>query len=120
MYFLQINSVDKNPTFIYMNMLYSSRTTDVFCPMLPDPANGVITYLSDIDAPFDYLTTATYSCNVGYGLSDSSSIRICGNTGEWSGVVPECNRKESFVLIDGKIFGNPIFPPDFEFCKHLW
>ncbi|XP_064384964.1 uncharacterized protein LOC135333878 isoform X2 [Halichondria panicea] len=64
---------------------------DVFCPMLSDPANGVITYFDDITAPFNYLTTATYSCNNGYGLSGSSFVRICGNTGEWSEIAPDCN-----------------------------
>ncbi len=73
--------------------------TAVACPMLLDPLNGVITYAVDTTAPFNYQTTATYSCNTGYGLSSISAVRICGNTEEWSGTAPTCNRKKHLFII---------------------
>ena len=65
----------------------------VFCPLLPNPRNGLINYASDTTAPFDYQTTAQYQCNLGYGLVSSSSgtSKVCGPTGEWIGIAPVCN-----------------------------
>ena len=51
-------------------------------------------------APFDYLTTATYSCNTGFGLSGGDTIRTCvgssSGPGEWDGTAPTCER-ECFI-----------------------
>ncbi len=67
----------------------------MFCSALPDLTNGVITYATDTIAPFDYLTTATYRCNSGYGPGSSPMglTRICGTAGEWTGTVVTCDRK---------------------------
>ena len=67
------------------------------CPDLPDPTNGRVTFSTDSLAPFSLTTTATYTCNEGYGLSGGSTTRTCGpnavNTnpeGTWSESAPTC------------------------------
>ncbi len=67
----------------------------ITCSRLTDPSNGVITYTTDTTAPFNYQTTATYSCDNGFRLSAvGNTIRNCvGSTagpGEWSGAAPFC------------------------------
>ena len=60
--------------------------------------NGLITYATDLTDPFDYQTTATYSCSSSYGLSGGDRVRTCvgssAGPGEWSGTAPVCERKE--------------------------
>ena len=68
---------------------------DITCSRLTDPSNGVITYTTDTTAPFDYQTTATYSCDNGFRLSAvGNTIRNCvgsnAGPGEWSGAAPIC------------------------------
>ncbi len=63
------------------------------CPSLTAPMNGLITYATDTTSPFDYQTTATYSCDTGYGLSGDDSARTCvssGGPGEWNGIELTC------------------------------
>ncbi len=74
---------------------FISQSLAVFCSLLPDLANGAITYGSDTTAPFDYLTTATYSCDSGYGLgvAPMGFMRTCGTIGEWTGSDVTCDRK---------------------------
>ena len=74
---------------------FISQSLAVFCSLLPDLANGVITYASDTTDPFDYLTTATYSCDSGYGLGAAQMgvTRTCGTMGEWTGSSVTCDRK---------------------------
>ena len=71
--------------------------------MLPEIANGVITYSPDTDAPFNVSTTATYTCNDGYELVDGSMIRTCINTtsggGEFDGTEPRCRREQLKITI---------------------
>ncbi|XP_064387965.1 uncharacterized protein LOC135336171 isoform X3 [Halichondria panicea] len=71
----------------------SPACVPVFCSLLPDLANGAITYGSDTTAPFDYLTTATYSCDSGYGLgvAPMGFMRTCGTIGEWTGSDVTCD-----------------------------
>ena len=49
---------------------------------------------TDTMAPFDYQTTATYTCDVGFGLLGGDLLRICvgssSGPGEWSGTAPTC------------------------------
>lgn len=44
--------------------------------------------------PYDFLTTATYSCNTRYGLSRGNRVRTCisssAGPGEWNGAAPFC------------------------------
>ena len=76
----------------------------VHCSSIPPPQNGRIIFAGSGTAPFDYGTTAMYSCDSGYVLisdGDSGSgygrngitcdpVRVCGSdgtstVGEWSG-----------------------------------
>ena len=56
----------------------------------------MITYASDTTAPFDYQTTATYSCDSGLGLTSGDVVRSCVFSrtssigGDWSGTAPTC------------------------------
>ncbi len=72
----------------------SSFHAAITCSILTDPSNGVITYTTDTTAPFDYQTTATYSCDAGFRLSIGYTARSCvGSTngpGIWSGTAPTC------------------------------
>ena len=58
-------------------------------------SNGVIAYSPDTTDPFDFNTTATYSCNEGFYLEGSTN-RTCGGddsnvNGTWSGESPVCS-----------------------------
>ena len=66
----------------------------ISCSVLSSILNGVIEYSMDVTDPFDYGTTATYTCNDGFFL-ESNSERICGGdgstvTGSWEGMTPVC------------------------------
>ena len=39
-----------------------------------------------------YNSVVTYTCDVGYTLQGSNS-RTCQSDGQWSGSIPQCNRK---------------------------
>ena len=60
------------------------------CPDLPDPVNGMITFATDTTAEFDFMTTATYSCDSGYALVGMDTVRTCVGEEEWSGTAPTC------------------------------
>ncbi len=68
----------------------------ITCPSLVEPINAIITYTTDITAPFDYQTTATYSCTSGFGLSRGDMSRTCifsstsSSGGAWNGSAPTC------------------------------
>ena len=53
------------------------------------PTNGQRTLTSTT-----YNSVVTYTCDVGYTLQGSNS-RTCQSNGQWSGSVPECNRKSA-------------------------
>lgn len=65
--------------------------TAVFCPNLPNPANGEVTLTGNTVG-----SLATYSCDLGFGLVGFST-RICQPTGQWSGEEPTCQRKACFI-----------------------
>ena len=60
------------------------------CPHIADPFNGQITFSSDRTAPFEFGTTATYSCDDNHVLSVGDTVRTCvsdgsSDVGVWSG-----------------------------------
>ncbi len=72
----------------------SSFNAAITCSILTDPSNGAIIYTTDTVAPFDYQTTATYSCDNGFRLSVVGNTINCvgshAGPGEWSGAAPIC------------------------------
>ncbi len=65
------------------------------CNLLPQIANGVISYSPNSTNPFDYGTIATYLCNEGFYIySTDLLMRSCSGSGTvqgfWSGQEPQC------------------------------
>ena len=58
------------------------------CGSLTNPDNGQV----DTSSGTTIGSTASYSCDTGYKLSDSS-LRTCGADGEWTMSEPVCNSK---------------------------
>ncbi len=80
---------------------------EIQCSSLTAPTNGRISYAIDTTAPFDFGTTATYQCNPGFGLNRGNRERSCGGLnqlGEWSGVAPTCERKNTYIQDSHFIF----------------
>ncbi len=66
------------------------------CEELPAILNGAVTFHEDMEAPYDRLTEAMYSCDLGYILI-GGQIRICESVlvdgefvGQWTGSEPTC------------------------------
>ena len=51
------------------------------------PGNGQAQYSTTT-----YNSVVTYTCEDGYALQGSNS-RTCQSDGQWSGIVPQCNRE---------------------------
>ncbi len=64
------------------------------CPVLTPPPNGIITYTEEPSESLGFMEMATYSCNLGFGLSGGDIVRTCtgpaGSSGEWTGTAPSC------------------------------
>ncbi len=73
--------------------MFSSYSA-ITCPDLTPPTSGSITYAIDTTAPYNYQTTATYSCAAGYGLSVGDTVRTCTGSnlgpGQWNGAASAC------------------------------
>ena len=83
-------------TLCRVSVNYSSSAA-IMCPDLPDPANGRVTFSGDVPAPFVLATVAIYSCEPGYGLSNTVT-RTCVDesdetdpVGTWDGDAPTCS-----------------------------
>ncbi len=59
------------------------------CPLLLPILNGTIKYSSNLIAGFNVETVVTHSCDDGF-LLVGSEIRVCLDTGRWSGLTPVC------------------------------
>ena len=55
------------------------------CGTLVNPANGAV----DTASGTTYGETATYTCDMGYGIQ-GDSLRTCGVDGLWTGNNPTC------------------------------
>ena len=64
----------------------SSECDPVTCPQPADIANG--SYAGSV---FHFPHAITYSCDLGFVLSDISSVRSCQANGTWNGSEPVCN-----------------------------
>ena len=68
------------------------------CAELSTPTNGAILYSTNMTAPYNFGTKATYVCDSGFGISGGDRIRTCGGMvthteGIWSGVAATCECK---------------------------
>ena len=72
--------------------MFAGAHTASNCTSLAVPSNGMITYANDTTPDFDSGTTATYSCNEGFGPSGGDTVRTCQGQpiGAWSGTAPTC------------------------------
>lgn len=66
----------------------------ITCSLLP-PLNGNITFSAAVDGGYPFDATATYSCNAGYSLMPSPTIRTCRGdsssvVGLFDGIEPIC------------------------------
>ena len=91
-----------NSSITGLDLMYT-----VICRTLPRPANGAVTY-SDPTIPRDEGSTATYSCNTGYGLS-GNSVRTCMASG-WNGSNPVCRGKTVCMMCDTLNDGSTLQP----------
>ena len=77
-----------NTTPIHCNYIanyYYLHNTAVDCGSLDDPVNGQVEFTNTTVG-----STANYTCNCGYFLSNGNSTRTCEANGEWSGSPPSC------------------------------
>ena len=73
----------------------------IFCTSLSTITNGRTTYSPDTTSPFNFGTTAIYSCNEGFFLTGESTL-TCGGDGSevdgiWSDSAPVCSGWQSIL-----------------------
>ena len=87
-----IESFSCNNSPIYV--LFLSAVLAVTCPSISQPLNGSIAFSEPIPG---FMTTASYSCHTGFGLTAGDKVRVCVESsvgpGEWSGTAPSCEGK---------------------------
>ena len=66
----------------------------VDCGTLATPQNGQVTLTTTT-----FMSTATYSCNSGYNLSENET-RTCLANEMWSSIAPTCDRKCSVFQVN--------------------
>ncbi len=79
-------------------MFNAQLYTAIMCSALTVPSNGAIHFTTDMVAPYEFETEATYSCDLGYDVVQGNETRTCdgdGSTavGRWSGQTPSCESK---------------------------
>ncbi len=66
----------------------------ITCPSLGPINNGVMTYNPSTTSPFDFGTTAAYTCNEGFFLEGERILTCVGDglsvNGVWSDPAPVC------------------------------
>ena len=76
----------------------------VVCPVLTAPENGDIIYSEESSSSLGFMETATYSCNIGFGLTGGDTVRTCvgaaGSSGEWTGIAPICQGELTKFLVE--------------------
>ena len=75
--------------------MLSYKLAVITCLDIANPINGRIDFYPDTLANFDFLTTATYVCDFGYGIRGVTAVQTCvaesyGIYGVWNGTVPSC------------------------------
>ena len=76
-------------------MIHINSIAAITCSALNPITNGTITYDLDTSDPFDFGTTATITCNIGFNLGGDSTRTCSGDglstNGMWSGSAPICS-----------------------------
>ena len=65
------------------------------CPQLNDPEHGQVTITPTSSSLVLPNSTAMYTCNTGYQLSETSGRR-CQNNGTWTGNEPTCEGTDNY------------------------
>ena len=81
------------PLIFYFLFYFTTPFPAVNCGDPGTPSNGRRTGSSTT-----YNSVVTYTCNTGY-TRQGSNRRTCQSNGQWSGSLPQCNRKFCVVLI---------------------
>ena len=86
----------QNNSQLYFSLCYIlvPLKSAITCTSLSQINNGLVTYRPDTTSPFNFGTTATYSCNENFFLQGDRT-RTCGGAGSglngvWSGSAPVC------------------------------
>ena len=71
---------------------------EIICSELTAPDNGQVSYDRAVITSVQFQTTATYTCNSGYGLTGGNRSRVCDGDGRsylgsWTGTAPGCGGK---------------------------
>ncbi len=87
--------IENEKIFYCTEFIWSIIISGITCSVLPLISNGGISYSAATTAPYDFTTTATYSCNDGFFLQGSDRRECTGDSadtvGEWSGSAPVCS-----------------------------
>ena len=76
-----------------MFLCFSFWLSDMSCGDPPDVNNGFRVFNST-----GYNSTATYTCNKGYGLNSKNAVKRCTAKKKWEGLKPRC-RKSAFAYL---------------------
>ena len=76
-----------------MFLCFSFWLSDMSCGDPPDVNNGFREFNST-----GYNSTATYTCNKGYGLNSKNAVKRCTAKKKWEGLKPRC-RKSAFAYL---------------------
>ena len=82
---------------ITINIVIDLKFYSILAVIVCDPLfldHGTVTYTTDTQAPHDYGTVATFSCNNGFELIGNVSRLCTGDgtsaSGAWTGVISYC------------------------------
>ncbi|KAH3700415.1 hypothetical protein DPMN_075391, partial [Dreissena polymorpha] len=78
------------------------RCVLIDCGSLTAPANGVVTGNSV------YNSTAVYTCDVGFEIVSGDATRICLEEAAWTGIEPNCSRKDCGTVNTQLTNGKPV------------
>ena len=74
--------------FFQRNSWILIHQTEILCPNVTDPLNGVVVHVNN-----NVNGTLTYTCNKNYHVTSGNVSRVCSIKGSWSGIPPVCSGK---------------------------
>ena len=102
---------------LIVNVVLSLLHVAINCGDPGTPTNGQRSLSSTT-----YNSVVTYTCDVGYTLQGSNS-RTCQSSGQWSGSVPQCQRKFirfQILTFTDRIKINILICPGTQFCSSMF